>query len=74
MVHIEKSGFHRGEYIALAGTAETLTRYRIYRQHTVWHAIPLIPLTQTRDPAKDVLVFDALREMDEHFGEISRHV
>lgn len=31
MIHIEKSNFRRGEYTALAGTAATLQRYRIFR-------------------------------------------
>lgn len=71
MLHIEKSGFHRREYTALAGKGETLTRYRIYSHDTVWTAIPMIMGTTERDPNKASLTFDTLREMDEHFVSIS---
>lgn len=71
MRHIEKSGFHRGEYTALAGTAETLTRYRIYKRDTVWIAVPLIQSTRTRDPDKSTLTCDTLRELDAEFVSLS---
>lgn len=71
MIHIERSAFHRGEYTALAGTAATLARYRIYKRDTVWVAIPLLPASKTRDPDKATLTCDTLREMDEVFVDMS---
>jgi hypothetical protein len=40
MQHIEKSAFRRGEYTALAGTAATLTRFKIIRRNGTWVATP----------------------------------
>jgi len=71
MQHIERSAFRKGEYTALAGTAQTLTRYRIFRRDTIWVGIPLIQCTLTRDPAKPCVECDTLRDMDAVFISIS---
>jgi hypothetical protein len=72
MQHIERSAFRKGEYTALAGTAATLTRYRIYREHGVWYASPRGTNSMARDLTRPSLMFARLRDMDIHFVEMSR--
>jgi hypothetical protein len=73
MRHIEKA-LRRGEYTALAGTTETLRRYRIYSHDGVWTAIPLFPNSLMADASKPAITRNTLRELDAHFAEISQPV
>ena len=67
MQHIERSAFHRGEYTALAGTAETLTRFTIQRRSCGWSAWPA-----SRTPTGYYFEARTLRELDAKLEEFSK--
>jgi hypothetical protein len=70
MQHIERSGWRRGQYTALAGTAATLARYRITRTaRNDWRALP-----DTLYQGGKVLYAPTLRKLDAMLVGISRDV
>jgi hypothetical protein len=67
MIHIERSAFRRGEYTALAGTAATLTRFRIQRRSYGWLASPV-----AWTPTGITLQSRTLRDLDAKLVEFSQ--
>ena len=70
MQHIERSAFHRGEYTALAGTAETLTRFTIKRRSFGWVAWPTTFGTSTTNGL--LIAARTLRDLDAKLAEFSK--
>ena len=69
MQHVEKCPFRKGEYTALAGTAETLTRFTIKRRSWGWGAWPA-----SWTPTGYHFEARTLRELDAKLAEFSKRL